>query len=172
MLIQIAGVSASGKSTVCCELRQRHQKAHDADREKISRWFNKRTGLPAHRPADEKECTDEWYEQHSWMMIRAKAEEIAREAGTDRVFLCGTASNERELRGLFGMVVCLTVSGETIRRRVQERTDHDFGRRGNELRRILEGREGYEARMREAGVIMVDGETPVRVVVETILKQY
>lgn len=128
-LIYVTGISGAGKSAVCDELRARGYKGYDADRDGFKSWYDRSTDR---RAADQRRWADatvEWRRRY-WLKIDPdKVEALASRASTDAdpVFLCGTSAGEDAVWHFFDKVIQLSIGEEALRRRIEARTDNDFG---------------------------------------------
>lgn len=71
----------------------------------------------------------EWRRRY-WLKIDPdKVEALASRASTeaDPVFLCGTSAGEDAVWHFFDKVIQLSIGEEALRRRIEARTDNDFG---------------------------------------------
>lgn len=168
-LIYITGMTGAGKSSTRKELQDRGYEAHDTDEDGITSWHNKITGEATKRPADANDRTKEWYAEHDWNMSRPKIEELAARAKDRPVFLCGITSNDIEMWDLFGKVICLTIDEETLRRRIANRTDNDFGKAPDELSNILRWHKSAEEDYKQWGAVMIDATRPLSEVVDDVI---
>ncbi len=169
-LIYITGNSGAGKSSVRKELQQRGYEAHDTDEGGITSWRHKVTDVAVNRPNDTKDRTKEWYEEHDWKMSRQKVEELATKAKDKTVYLCGSTSNAGEMLDLFGKIVFLEIDKDTLRNRLLNRADNDFGKAPDELNNILGWHKSFEDEYRRYGAIIVDAARPLSVVVDDIVE--
>lgn len=169
-LIYITGISGSGKSTVCKELKRRGYEAHDADSEGFNGWCNKETGKAAERYDKDKVDAKEWYKKNSWNTSRAKVERLTKSAGNKLVFLCGVSANEETVWDLFTKVICLSVDKATLRNRITTRTTNEFGKEPYEFEIVLEWYKTYSGDYLKKGALLVDANRPLNQVVDEILK--
>ncbi len=170
-LIFITGMSGTGKSTVRKALQRQGYEAHDTDDDGITIWVNKATGAPAERPDDEASRTNEWYSQHEWRMSRQKVEELAKRAKDKPIFLCGSPSNADDMLDLYDKIVCLVIDKDTLKTRLANRTDNDFGKAPDELENILGWHDPFEERYRNYGAIIVGATKPLDDVVNEIISR-
>ena len=168
-LILVTGISTSGKSTVASELQNRGYEAHDTEHNGISAWYNKQTGKRAAEFGEMPERTKEWLDQHEWLISADWVAEAADEAKNRPIFLCGGSSNEPEIREMCDRVVWLKTNEATIRQRVNNPRDHDYGTKTHELAVAIEGNARKEAEYTTYGAIMVDATQPIDRVVDEIL---
>ena len=146
-LFYVTGVSGSGKSAVLRELRARGHEAHGVDEHGFGTWVNRVWTLDA--------------EKIRALRSRSDQTETA-------VFLCGTAEGDSFVWDAFNDVFALVVDPETIEQRIGQRPDR-FGKRPQELRRILEWQTTFEADYRRFGAVVIDATKPVEAVVDELL---
>lgn len=121
----IEGVSGTGKSSVCDELRRRGYVAIHGDRE-LAYQGDPTTG----------EKTDgRYHEHHIWDV--EKVRRLAANQDDDAVFFCGGSRNFKQFIDLFDEVFVLNVDVETLCERLDSRLDDDWGKRKRELELIL-----------------------------------
>src|SRR5215469_13962112 len=123
-LIFITGISGSGKSSVWHELKARGYEAYDVDEDAMARWQNNETGY-IHPKSSVKahQRTPEFLAVHSWVVPRQMVENLALQAQHKNIYLCGVFSNEDDVSNLFGKVLALTVDTDTLKHRIQTRTN-------------------------------------------------
>ena len=148
----VEGLSGSGKSSVYEELIRRGYKAISTDRA----WkyhADPDTGLPG-RPI------------HS-MWDRQKALSELESPEPEVLFVCGSSRNRDRFLPYFTKIFNLRIDDDTMRRRLQERTDDDWplGQEGVELMRELN-----RSDERPAGAIDVDATQPLNQVVDELLR--
>lgn len=168
-LILITGISTSGKSTIALELKKRDYEAYDTEHNGISAWYNKQTGERAAEFGEMPERTKEWLDQHEWLISTHWVAEAADKAKDKPIFLCGGSANEPEIREMCNKVVWLKTDEATIRRRVNNPRDHDYGTKPHELAAAIEGNTRKEAEYSSYGAIMVDATQTIDRVVDEIL---
>jgi hypothetical protein len=150
----VEGLSGSGKSSVYEELIRRGYKAISADRA----WkyhADSDAGL-AGRPRTDNPVWDE--------------QKAVRELGSpepDVLFVCGSCGNRDRFLPYFTEVFNLRIDDDTMRRRLQERTNNDFGKQPEELEFMLGLNRSGE---KPAGAIDVDATQPLRQVVDELLR--
>jgi shikimate kinase len=164
----ITGISGSGKSAVCDELRRRGFDAHDTDGDDNAVWVNRRTG-EAVSASSAPQRSDGFLEEHEWRVVRGKVELLAKLSDDRPVFLCGSVANDREVWDLFSLVVFLAVDEQTLRQRLATRTTNDFGKSPTELQTILGWHKVIEPEYRRFGAIVVDATLPLGQVVDQVL---
>lgn len=168
-LIYITGPSGAGKSTVRNELINRGYEAHDTDEDGMSAWYDNQTLEPVEflkakdRPAG-------WFEKHDFRLSTERVKELAAQAKSKLIFLCGIPANDNEFREYYGKIICLVIDEETMVRRVTERTTNNFGKSPDELELILYWHGKMLERYKEWGAVMVDASQPLHEVVDEIIK--
>lgn len=170
-LIFITGMSGTGKSSVRKELQRRSYEAYDTDDDGITTWIHTASNTSAERPDDESSRTNEWYERHEWRMSRQKVEAFAAHAKDKLIFLCGSPSNADDMLDLYDKVICLVIDKDTLKTRLANRTDNDFGKAPDELKNILGWHTPFEDRYRDYDAIMIDATRPLDDVVNEIISQ-
>jgi hypothetical protein len=138
----VEGLSGAGKSSVYEELIHRGYKAISTDRA----W--KSQAPPA-----------------VWDQDKALRELESPEP--DVLFVCGSSSNRDRFLPYFTKVFNLRIDDETMRRRLEERTNNDFGKQPEELELMLGLNRSDE---KPAGAIDVDATQPLRQVVDELLR--
>ena len=174
-IIYITGVSGMGKSQVLKELQARGLEAHGVDEDMYGDWINRETGA-----AEELEFPEgntdfdihDWYKDHAWVLSRNRVAQLATKAVAKHqdIFLCGTADGFDECKEMFSKVFALHMDdAEGLSRRIQERTDVDFGKDPAELERILEWQRNGEAHFRSMGATVLNADRPTPKIVDDIL---
>lgn len=170
-LIFITGISTSGKSTIASELQKRGFEAYDTEHNGISAWFNKQTGKRAAEFGEMPERTPEWLNQHQWLIDTNWVAKMVAKAKAKPIFLCGGSANEPEIRALCQKVIWLKTDEATIRQRVNNPRDHDYGTKPHELARAIEGNKQKESEYEAYGATMVDATKPIDRVTDEILEK-
>jgi len=111
----IEGVSGTGKTSVCHELRRRGFQAVNGDTE-LAYQGDPETGEPTDVPSH-------WH--HLWHvdMVRALASDVSEQC----TFFCGGSRNFSSFQDLFDGIFVLEVDLETLNRRLEQRLDDEFG---------------------------------------------
>ena len=141
----VEGLSGAGKSSVYEELIRRGYRAVSTDRA----WK-----VPAGPGMDS-----------VWDERRALAE--LERPDPDVVFVCGGGGNRDRFLPLFTKVFNLRIDDDTMRRRLAERTNNDFGKEPGELERMLTLNRLDE---RPVGAIDIDATQPLEQVVDEVLR--
>lgn len=157
MIIQIDGISGTGKTTVAEELIRRGYNALDADAA-FGYWGDPETGEP----------TDEQI-QHNWIWDLEKVKALAESSDDTPVFVCGGAMNQDRIRDIFSKRFTLVIDDDTMRHRLMTRTNNDFGKHPDDLARQLEWNKGAADYAKRIGATVIDATRPIKQVVDDIL---
>lgn len=171
-LIYITGLSGSGKSTVLKELEKRGLEAHGVDEEGFADWVDRKTGVIADFPHHDADLDiHKWYRKHRWVLsveritgLRVKSIEENK-----TIYLSGVAEGLDTVVQLFDRVIALSVDEQTIRSRINNRTDNNFGKDPDEMSVILSWLDGFDKTHVGFGADIVDASRPVEVLVDDIL---
>lgn len=169
-LVYITGLSGSGKSTVCKELKKKGFEAYDADGEGFNRWCDMATGKVVKGNSIKKIDTEERYKKYSWDTSRKKVEKLSKSVENKLAFLCGVSGNEETVWDLFSKVICLIIDEKTLRNRIKTRTSNDFGKIPLELEMLLEWHKSYPGDYLKQGAVAIDANRSLKMVVDDILK--
>ena len=151
----VEGLSGAGKSSVCEELLRRGHKAISADRA-WAHHADPDTGLPGGPISHD-----------TWMWDQQKAVSELESPEPEVLFVCGSSRNRDHFLSYFTKVFNLRIDDDTMRRRLEARTDDDWplGQEGVEL--MLELNRSDEG---PAGAIDVDATQPLDQVVDEVLR--
>jgi gluconate kinase len=151
----VEGLSGAGKSSVYEELIRRGHKAISTDRA----WAyhaDPDTGLPG-GPMH--------HDNFMWDQQRAVSELESPEP--EVLFVCGSSRNRDRFLPYFTKIFNLRIDDDTMRRRLQERTNNEFGKQPEELEVMLTLNRSDE---KPAGAIDVDATQPLHHVVDELLR--
>jgi gluconate kinase len=151
----VEGLSGAGKSSVYEELIRRGYKAISTDRA----WAyhaDPDTGLPG-GPIH--------HDNFMWDQQKAVSELESPEP--ELLFVCGSSRNRDRFLPYFTKIFNLRIDDDTMRRRLQERTNNDFGKQPEELELMLRLNRNDE---KPAGAIDVDATQPLDQVVDEVLR--
>lgn len=168
-LIYVTGAPGTGKSTIEKELRARGFETHDIDDPDLGWPLNiktgKRTRVP---PIDERSIS--WFSEHKWHISRTGLEKIKNSSNIKTIFVCGTAKSENEVLDLFDKIVYLQVDEDTLKARIKNRIDNDFGGNTQELNLILKIRGALEKKYTAMeDVVIIDAKSSISSVVDKVL---
>jgi gluconate kinase len=151
----VEGLSGAGKSSVYEELIRRGYKAISTDRA----WkyhADPDTGLPG-QPIH--------YDNSMWDQQKAVSELESPEP--EVLFVCGSSRNRDRFLPYFTKIFNLRIDDDTMRRRLQERTNNEFGKQPEEVELMLRLNRSDE---KPAGAIDVDATQPLGQVVDELLR--
>lgn len=169
-LIQINGISTSGKSTLAKELLSRGYEAYDTEHNGISAWHNKVSGERVAEFGQVPERTEAWFSRHEWLVSIKWVEQIAKKAEKKNIYICGGGANEEKIRALCDTVIWLSIDSRTIINRVNNPRDHTYGTKPHELKLILSENKLKEKEHRQLGAVIVDAAKPINVVLGQTLE--
>lgn len=163
----IEGVSCTGKTAVCHELRRRGYHAVNGDRE-LAYQGDPKTGKPVDGPGPQESETASviWrHAHHIWDVDKIKAAVADRRNPIS--FFCGGSRNFSRFIDLFDAVFVLDIDRDTLNRRLPARPDDEFGARPDERALILRLHATREGIPKDG--IVVDATAPLDRVVDEIL---
>src|SRR5205823_6032910 len=147
--------SGAGKSSVYEELIRRGYKAISTDRA-WKYYADPDTGL---RGGPRHPDNSMWDEQRAVSELESPEPEV--------LFVCGSSRNRDRFLSYFTEIFNLRIDDDTMRRRLQERTNNDFGKQPEELELALTLNRSDE---KPAGAIDVDATRPLHQVVDELLR--
>ncbi len=172
-LVYITGISGSGKSSVCAELKRRGYVAYDTDKDSIAFFYHNDTNEPVVERVASEDRTPEWRATHTWKAKREDVERLAEEAKGKLIFLCGVTNNDAdELWDLFDHVFALTLDEEGLRHRISSRTGNDFGKNPHEFADLLRWQQTASEDYKKLGATLIDATRPLNEVVDGIVQNY
>jgi broad-specificity NMP kinase len=154
----IDGVSGAGKTTVCDELNKRGYKAIEAD-EVLADWIDPLTGLPT-----------EDHSSYNWHWDKKKFDSLVQDTREGNLFICGGAMNKPDFLHHFSKIFTLHLDDETLKERLRNRTNNDYGKKPEELAFQLKENQLTEQYSKERGAILIDATQPIKTIVEEIIK--
>lgn len=112
---------------------------------------------------------DDWRLHYRWVWTRNRIAHVVGEhvRAPQNLFVCGIATNQRDLLDLFDLVFLLTLDHHTQIERLD--APANAHRRVAERTQIIEGRPIFEAEMQAAGAILLDGRQPTPLLATRIL---
>jgi broad-specificity NMP kinase len=153
----IEGVSGTGKTAVCHELRRRGHDAVNGDRE-LAYQGDPETG----------EVTDRaGHEHHVWDVSRVRA--LVADHRAPVTFFCGGSRNFAKFIDLFDGVFVLDVDVETLLGRLDQRPADEWGADAAERELIVRLHHTREDIPRTG--VVIDATPPLAEVVDEILRQ-
>lgn len=164
----ITGISGVGKSTIAQELNRRGIHAIDQDKREhgLCSWKHNETKEKA---KFEYGIGKEFLEENDWYCDEEKLKKLL-DTFEETVFVCGYTCNQDEYLYLFDKVFLLHCSPETFLKRIDTRTNNNFGKHESEREYILSWYQEFEKDLVDKGAIAINSEAPVEVILEEILK--
>jgi broad-specificity NMP kinase len=164
----IEGVSGTGKTAVCNELRRRGYHAINGDRE-LAYQGDPTTGEPvdglAH--ASGTDSVTWGHAHHIWDVDKVKA--VVADQRNAISFFCGGSRNFSRFIDLFDGVFVLDIDRETLNRRLAARPEDEFGGRPRE-RELIVRLHATKEDVPKSGVV-IDATQPLERVVDDILSK-
>jgi gluconate kinase len=151
----VEGVSGTGKTSVCHELRRRGFQAINGDTD-LAYQGDPETGEPTDVPSH-------WH--HLWHVDRVRS--LVADQTEQLTFFCGGSRNFAAFLDLFDAVFVLEVDPDTLNRRLDQRPDDEFGARQSERDLILRLHRTKEDTPK--GGIPIDATAPLAQVVDEIV---
>jgi hypothetical protein len=151
----VEGLSGAGKSSVYEELIRRGYKAISTDRAWKYR-ADPDTPLPGEPNP---------YQNSLWDQQKALSELESPEP--EVLFVCGSSGNRDRFLPYFTKIFNLRIDDDTMRRRLRERTNNDYGKQPEEAELMLRLNRSNE---KPAGAIDVDATRPLDQVVDELLR--
>lgn len=169
-LFYITGTPGTGKTTIQKELLNRGYEALDIDQRRFGGPVNLKTGERTRVPPIEDRSPD-WFEQHEWRVSRSGVEELKAEAKDKDIYLCGATTTEHLVWDLFDKVFYLNVDEETLRNRVLNREDNDFGKGEGELEIILDRYRASQEKLATLGATVIDATGSIDEAVDLVIHE-
>jgi gluconate kinase len=152
----VEGVSTSGKTSVCHELRHRGYQAINGDTD-LAYQGDPETGEPT-------DVGSHWH--HIWSVDRVRA--LVADQEQRFTFFCGGSRNVSKYVDLFDGVFILEIDLDTLYQRLDQRPDDEFGSEQSERDLIVQLHRTNEGT--PAG-ISIDATAPLADVVDEIIRQ-
>lgn len=166
--IYITGISGTGKTTVAEELNKKNIYSISIDETPdLCFWVNKKTG---DKVGYEEILNKEFIDSHSWVCDVEYLKKLMDKEGK-LVVVLGIASNQKNYLNLFDKVLLLQCNPKTFIKRIEERSNNDFGKDKTAQESILAWYKNFEDEMIEKGAISIDTEKPIEEVVEHVIKE-
>jgi shikimate kinase len=157
--VLLTGMSATGKSTLICELAGRGYKAIDTDTDEWSEWAT---------PGDYDDRFGS-VEEPDWIWREDRIQRLLSTEDADVLFVSGCKSNQGKFYSQFDHVVLLSAPVPLLMERLATRTTNPYGKHPDELARILGHVHAVEPMLRRTASLEVDTSAPIEQVIETIL---
>lgn len=164
----IEGVSGTGKTAVATELQRRGYHVIHGDRE-LAYQGDPQTGEPLDGSAHKQAILDVAFRQkhHIWNVDKVKS--LAADRRHPVSFFCGGSRNFHRFIDLFDGVFVLHVDLDTLKRRLANRADDEFGGKPDERDLVIRVHATKEDIPRNGTTI--DATRPLACVVDDILSK-
>jgi thymidylate kinase len=162
----IEGVSGTGKTSVCHELRRRGYAALNGDRDLRARR-DPTTGERMEDAGDASFSSPESRHASNFWDVE-KISQLVTNHDDEVTFFCGGSRNFNQFIDLFDDVFVLDVDVETLNQRLDNRADDDWGKSKAERELILRLHATKEDIPRSG--ILIDATQPLVSVVDEILR--
>lgn len=157
--VLLTGMSGTGKSTVIDELAARGYKAVDTDYGGLSELVRV--------PADEPTGLDPGQD---WIWREDRVDVLLSTEDTDVLFLAGCSANQGTFYAQFDHIVLLTAPSPVIIERLATRTNNPYGKRPEDVARVLFLKETIEPLLRAGASHEIDTSASLNEVVERVLR--
>ena len=154
----IEGVSGTGKTSVCKELRRRGFNAINGDTD-LAYQGDPETGEPTD------DVPSHWH--HIWHVDSLRA--LVADQSERYTFFCGGSRNFSKFQDLFDGVFVLEIDLDTLNRRLDQRPEDEFGAQQSERDLIVRLHRTKEDTPKNG--IPIDATAPLVHVVDEILRQ-
>lgn len=160
--ILLTGMSGTGKSTVIGALAARGYKAVDADSDEFSKWVEVMSEEGAEvAPVDG---------NRDWVWREDRMQDLLSTEDADVLFISGCAENMPKFFPQFDLIVLLSAPTSVIVQRLHTRITNQYGKRPDEVARVLRLVESIEPRLRRVAGYEIDTSAPLEEVVATLLR--
>jgi dephospho-CoA kinase len=160
--ILLTGMSGTGKSTLVGELAARGHWAIDADCDELSEWVASDDTLDtAGSPVEP---------GRDWVWREGRIQDLLSAEDAGVLFLSGCAPNMGKFLHQFDEVVLLSAPADLIVERLRTRTGNQYGKRPEEVARVLDLIETVEPLLRRAAGHEIDTSAPIDEVVAKVLR--
>lgn len=114
---------------------------------------------------------ENWHNENDWTWRVDVLQHKINENPKENIVVSGDSRNKTEALSLFDRVFVLSADDDTLRHRLETRTDNYFGKSADQLAWVLEENKTIAAEMTKSGAIHIDTNKPVKQVVDEILSK-
>ena len=158
--VLITGMSGTGKSAVIDGLATRGYSAVDADENGLSELVSV--------PLDEPTGLDPGKD---WVWREDRIQEVLSNDDADILFLSGCSPNQGAFYPQFDHIILLTAPTSVIIERLATRTTNPYGKRPEEVARVLDLQQTIEPLLRKGATHVIDTTMPLEQVIGEILSE-
>ena len=162
----LTGISGTGKSTIIGELAARGYKAVDADSDEFSEWVDV-AGDPG---ADALGPPVDLARNRDWVWREDRIQDLLSTEDTEVLFLSGCAANMGKFLPQFDRVVLLSAPATIIAERLRTRTTNSYGKRPDEVARVLDQMDTVEPLLRRIADSEIETSVGIEQIVAALLR--
>jgi dephospho-CoA kinase len=164
MRVLLTGMSGTGKSTLTDALSARGYKAVDLDSDEWSEWVDVEfTGDPASSESPVRPGQD-------WVWREDRVRDLLSTEDASVLFVSGCAENMWKFYAHFEQIILLTAPAAAIVERLAARTTNSYGKRPEEVARVLRLVQSIEPKLRMVAGHVIDTAVPLDQVVAKVLQ--
>lgn len=155
--VLLTGMSGTGKSTLVAELAARGYDTVDADAEGWSEWVETAGNPTGANPG------------HDWLWQEERIQDLLSTYQGDLLFVSGCAENMVKFYPQFDHIILLSAPAPVVLERLANRSNNPYGKRPEEIDRVLAHIGTVEPVLRRAADHEIDTTAPLNVVVSQVL---
>ena len=156
-------MSGTGKSTLISELAARGYKAIDVDSDEWSQWVEVELNDPTSPGTPVEPGRD-------WVWREDRVQDLLSTEDADVLFVSGCAKNMVKFYPQFDHIILLSAPATVIVERLAARTTNPYGKRPEEVARVLGLLQTVEPLLRRAASHEIDTGVPLEHVVARVLQ--